>query len=244
MPDFQRQEAGTDGNSSIEGRSPGLSSAGGAQLQQQGLLGRLAQKAWKRWGNLVSGRTVEKCGPLANPLCADITSEFLEQTLRNFYINTAPRTNLSPPWLCEAIDPDPTGTLVAVNLQAFVTIASYQVQAGRIAIISHLGQTANTPAAFGDTTWRIVQLNAPQGVIATAAGQPISPWNAMTGYQRFRSGGEALSKPIILIGPMTVAWQVFVTTVGSAYTVAGRLWGWDYAPLSRSGNMIASAIAE
>lgn len=244
MTDFRRGEAGPDGNSPVEGRSPGLASAGGAQLQQQGLLGRMAQKAWKRWGNLFTGRSQKDCGPINNPLCADLTSEFLEQTFRNFHLNTAPRTNLAPPWLCEAIDTDPTGTFVAVNQQAFVTINSYFVQAGRIAVISHLGQTANTPAAFGDTTWRVVKLNAAQGTIATDGGEPIPPWNAMTGYQRFRSGGELLAKPIIVFGPMTVAWQVFVTTAGSAYNVAGRLWGWDYAPLSRSGNMIASAIAE
>lgn len=244
MTDFRRGEAGTDGNSPVEGRSPGLASAGGAQIQQQGLLGRMAQKAWKRWGDFIAGRTVKECGPLANPLCADLTSEFLEQTFRNFHINSAPRTNLAPPWLARTIDPDPTGTLVAVNTQTFVTVNSYRVEAGRIAIIARLGQTANTPAAFGDTTWRIVTLNAAQGTIPTGGGMPYIPWNAMTGYQRFFIDGTLLANPIKLIGPMTIAWQVSVTTPAAAYSVAGRIIGWDFAPLSRSGDMIASAIAE
>ena len=245
MVEYRRGEAGTDGNSPVEGRSPGLASAGGKQLQQQGLLGKLRQKAYNRWANLISGRSTKECGPLANPDCAELSSEFLEQTLRNFHINTAPRTNLSPPWLCNVIDPAQTGdTFVTVNSQTFVTVNAISIQAGRIGIIARLGQTASTPSAFGDTTWRIVTLNPTGGVIPTNGGQPYFPWGAMTGFQRFGIEGTLLAKPIILIGPVTIAWQVFVNTALASYSVAGRIWGWDYAPLSRAGNMIASAIAE
>lgn len=241
VDDFRRGEASSDGNPLFEGRSPGIAYGDGPQKQLGGQVGRIAKWVSDRWGRIFKGVPKELCGPLNGPVCAEITSAFLEQTFRNFNLNVSPRTNLAPPWTGNVIDPMQSGGMTAVNLQAFVTVNSYTVQQGKFAIVKKLGQDANTPSAFGDTTWRIVTST---GVPATAAGAPVAPWDALTGKQFFDRNSEDLGKEIILIGPVTIAWQVFVTTVGSAYNVAGRIWGWEFSPIANYGNTIKSAIAE
>lgn len=242
VDNFRRGEAGTDGNSPIEGRAPGIAYGDGPQKQLPGMVGKIGQAIADRWRGLFPRGVKRKdCGPIDNPVCAEVSANFLEQTFRNFHINSAPRTNLAPPWTAITVDPVNSGTFTTVNAQTLATIVSYTVPTNRIAIIHRLGQLANTPAAFGDTTWRLV---TSAGVPATGAGRPVFPYQSLSGAQWFDWFGTILGNPIKVFGGTTISWQVSVTTAGASYGVAGRLIGWEFAPLFNTGDNIGSAIAD
>lgn len=240
---FERGEAGTDGNPLIEGRGPGIVHAGNPQAHPRGLLDRMSAGAKRAVGHLFGG--VDRnllCGPVANEECANLAARLLEQTFRNFHVAVSPRSNLEPPWNSQTIDPIPALGYTVVNMAAWTTINSITIPPGKIGIIRRIGQAASTPAAFGDTLWRLVTSN---GVPAAGVGNILNPYGTLTGLQHFGYAPPDLAPiPIKLMGPLTLSWQVWVVTPGNFYSVAGRLWGWQYTPLTNFGDNIGSAIAE
>lgn len=214
-------------NISDAGLSPGTEYAGGTQTGPSGQ-GRAAEKYKNKLARLFDGIDLDKCGPLANPDCAELLSRLLEQTFRNFQLTARPPSHVEPPYPSVPIDVfSPAGGVLLLAGGIFVDVCAFVMPAGLFrGEIKTAEQCLESAFAFTDVVWQIA-----------VDGQAYAPWTPFSA-QLWPGPMTPLAAPIHLQGQQRVAIQA--RAVLADHTADARLTGWNYLMRSNTGGLVAS----
>ena len=165
-----------------------------------------------------------------------VLSRFLEQTFRNFQFTFRKPSLVQAPFIGRCINP--AAGLVTIPGGAygpgvFTTVVCHVVPANRFrAVITRIGQAAESAAAFSDLAWRI-----------TVNGQPLPPWDDIR-IQLWRMVPPTeVEGGISLLGADEICIEARSLSA-TDHTVSAQLLGWEFEVRSEMGNVVGSTIVD